>query len=71
MERDDIYDFGAAGEVDDAKGGGARFLSVENDGWQPEGESKDIMQKLAEKAAAAKAAAKPWTKPRPRTCHFF
>ena len=64
MERDDVYDFGAAGEVDDAKGGGARFLSVENDGWQPEGESKDIMQKLAEKAAAAVQARKPKVKTR-------
>lgn len=73
MTDSDVYDFGIAAQFeDDAKGGGARFLSVEDDGSNREadGDNKSILEKLAEKAAAAVEARRPQVKKREIKARF-
>ena len=73
MADSDVYDFGIAAQFeDDAKGGGARFLSVEDDGSSREagGDNKSILEKLAEKAAAAVEARRPQVKKREIKARF-
>ena len=70
-EGDEVYDFGNAAAFEDDKGAGARFLSVDDDGgWTAEFEGKPILERLAEKAAAAVDARKPKVKKREIKAQF-
>ena len=66
-----VYDFGLAAENEDEKSGGARFLSVDDDGWRPGGAGdKSILERLAEKAALALEARRPQQKKREIKARF-
>ena len=71
-EHEHVYDFGlAAGFEEDARAGGARFLSVDDDGWRPGGvDDKSILERLAEKAALALEARRPQQKKREIKARF-
>jgi hypothetical protein len=71
---DDVYDFGSAAlQADEGGGGGVvGFLSVDmdGDGTMDLGESRSILERLAERAAAAMEARKPKVKTREIKARF-